>query len=86
MTLFLSEKESQPTKCETCNESNVDRLGSYEPAISSVETGSRGYKRSINLRYGLNLLIRDYWLEDALVEERLPHASGVELKRGESIR
>lgn len=46
------------------------------------KSSSRGYKRSINLRYGLNLLIRDYWLQDILVEENLPSASGLTLEFG----
>ncbi|MBD2091492.1 helix-turn-helix transcriptional regulator [Microcoleus sp. FACHB-1515] len=82
MTLLLSEKELQPAECETCDRTNHDRSGSYELAIASTETNSRGYKRSINLRHGLNLLIRDYWLQDALVEESLSRASGLELEFG----
>jgi AraC family transcriptional regulator, transcriptional activator of the genes for pyochelin and ferripyochelin receptors len=65
---------------------NSGQPGSYELMIPTLEqipqSGSRGCKRSINLCHGLNLLIRDYWLEEVLIEENLPASPGLTLEFG----
>ena len=82
MTLIFSERALPTLERGACDSLTVDRSGSHELAIPTSDAGSRGYKRVINLRHGLNLLIRDYWLHSELVEDLLPQASGLELEFG----
>ena len=86
MTLILSERALPALSQGDRHSLNLDQPGSYELAIPTPEQtphySSRGYKRSINLRYGLNLLIRDYWLQDMLIEENLPDSSRLTLEFG----
>ncbi len=79
MTILLSEKD-QLAPWSTNALSSACR--SYELVIPSSPAGSRGYKRSLNLRRGLNFLIRDYWLQDTLIEEKMPEAPGRTLEFG----
>jgi AraC family transcriptional regulator, transcriptional activator of the genes for pyochelin and ferripyochelin receptors len=85
MTLILSAKELPTQLLENCTRLRTNQLGSFELVIPANQLNSRGYKRWINLRHGLNLLIRDYWLQDVLVEENLPDQSGLELEFGFNI-
>jgi AraC-like DNA-binding protein len=79
MTILLSEKEQSASLSATAHPS---LSGNYELVIQAPQSTSRGYKRSLNLSRGLNLLIRDYWLQDTLVEEKLPEAPGRTLEFG----
>jgi AraC family transcriptional regulator, transcriptional activator of the genes for pyochelin and ferripyochelin receptors len=82
MALILSEhKLSNPLSGDHPSSTSYP-LDHYELAIQSSTSKSRGYLRLISLRYGLNLLIRDYWLQDVLIEEMLPHPAGLELEFG----
>jgi AraC family transcriptional regulator, transcriptional activator of the genes for pyochelin and ferripyochelin receptors len=86
MSLILSEKALPTLFQEEGSSLPLKQLGTYELTLprseAAPQSSSRGYKRSINLRYGLNLLIRDYWLQDVLVEENLPSASELTLEFG----
>jgi AraC family transcriptional activator of pyochelin receptor len=86
MSIILSERALTTLSQGEGSSLQPEQLDSYELLIPGSEpasqSSSRGYKRSINLRYGLNLLIRDYWLQDVLVEENLPSASGIILEFG----
>lgn len=83
--LILSDKELpiQLRENRTCLHTN--QLGSFELVIPTNQLKSQGYKRWVYLRYGLNLLIRDYWLQDVLIEESLPYQSGLELEFGFNV-
>ncbi|MBD2110311.1 MULTISPECIES: helix-turn-helix domain-containing protein [Cyanophyceae] len=82
MTIILSEPPSPVAQPIPAVGSGSRSLGSFELVISAPGTKSQGCKRSLNLRHGLNLLIRDYWLEDVLIEENSPEASGRTLEFG----
>lgn len=86
MTVILSEKELGPDQSFNLGDSSDSLLGDYKLVISAANSQSRGYQRSINLRHGLNLLIRDYWLQDVLIEEKLPEAPGLTLEFGFNLR
>jgi len=79
MTILLLE-QARPKSPSTA----ADRSGAsdYELVIQALQGTSRGYKRSLNLSRGLNLLIRDYWLQETLVEENPPEAPGRTLEFG----
>ncbi|WP_052049523.1 helix-turn-helix domain-containing protein [Leptolyngbya sp. KIOST-1] len=79
MTILLSEKD-QPASLSA--NAYLSASSNYELVIQAPQSTSRGYKRSLNLRHGLNFLIRDYWLKDTLVEEKLPEAPGRTLEFG----
>ncbi|PZV20751.1 MAG: hypothetical protein DCF21_04010 [Leptolyngbya sp.] len=84
MTILLSEP-ARPALPSTA----ADHRGptsNYELVIQAPQATSRGYKRSLNLSRGLNLLIRDYWLQDTLVEEKLPEAPGRTLEFGFNLQ
>jgi len=86
MSLILSERALPTLSKQNGDPLNLGQPGSYELVIPMPEQASqprsRGYKRSINLRHGLNLLIRDYWLQDVLIEENLPDSPGLTLEFG----
>jgi AraC-like DNA-binding protein len=90
MTIILSEKDlpasaqiaSQPTSQPTSTNLGFSQTGSFDLLIQAPDANNRSYKRSLNLRHGLNLLIRDYWLDDGLIEENLPEIPGLTLEFG----
>lgn len=82
MVLILSEPKQPNLLSLDSHSVTSPQPSSYEVVIQAPASKSRGYMRSINLRHGLNLLIRDYWLQDVLVEEQLPHPAGLELEFG----
>jgi AraC family transcriptional regulator, transcriptional activator of the genes for pyochelin and ferripyochelin receptors len=71
---------SEPERVLPCPSSSY--LSSFELMIQSPTDQSNGYQRSLNLRHGLNLLIRDYWLQDILIEEKPPDPPGRILEFG----
>ncbi|MBD1874966.1 helix-turn-helix transcriptional regulator [Nodosilinea sp. FACHB-131] len=82
MAILLSEKD-HPVSLSA--KAYPSALSNYELVIPSSQAGSRGYKRSLNFNHGLNLLIRDYWLQDTLIEELLPEPEGLTLEFGFNI-
>jgi AraC-like DNA-binding protein len=86
MSLILSEKALPTLSQEEGSSLPLKQLSTYELTLprseAAPQSSSRGYKRSINLRYGLNLLIRDYWLQDVLIEENLVQPLGQTLEFG----
>ena len=83
MTILRSEKDQRAPLPASFP---VSVPSSYELVIPALPEGSRGYKRSLNLSRGLNLLIRDYWLQETLVEEKLPEAPGRTLEFGFNLQ
>ncbi len=79
MTILLSEKDQSALLSANAH---PPVSGNYKLVIQAPPATSRGYKRSLNLSRGLNLLIRDYWLQDTLVEEKMPEAPGRTLEFG----
>jgi AraC family transcriptional regulator, transcriptional activator of the genes for pyochelin and ferripyochelin receptors len=82
MAILLSEKD-QPASLSA--KTHRSASGNYELVVQAPQGESRGYKRSLNFSHGLNLLIRDYWLQDTLVEELLPEPEGLTLEFGFNI-
>lgn len=82
MTIILSEKALSALSSTDLASLKSSHQSSFELTIQSPASQSRGYKRSLNLRHGLNLLIRDYWLQEELVEEKLPEPAGRTLEFG----
>ena len=81
MTILLSEQASSARPAADHRSPSRN----YELVIQAPQATSRGYKRSLNFSHGLNLLIRDYWLEDVLIEEQLPEPEGLTLEFGFNI-
>lgn len=54
----------------------------YELSVNCSQSISSAYKRSVNLGHGLHLLIRDYQLQEPLLEEIVNTNSTVELEFG----
>jgi AraC family transcriptional regulator, transcriptional activator of the genes for pyochelin and ferripyochelin receptors len=79
MTILLSE-QARPPSASTA--ADPPSSSNYELVIQAPQATSRGYKRSLNFNRGMNLLIRDYWLQDTLIEEKLPEAPGRTLEFG----
>lgn len=82
MTIILSEKALSALSSPDSANLEPSHHSNFELTIQSPKSQSRGYKRSLNLRHGLNLLIRDYWLQEALIEENLPEHAGHTLELG----
>ncbi|MBE9160700.1 helix-turn-helix transcriptional regulator [Nodosilinea sp. LEGE 06152] len=85
MTIILSEKALSALQSKDLASLEPSHHVDFELTIQSPRSQSRGYKRSLNFSHGLNLLIRDYWLQDALVEELLPEPEGLTLEFGFNI-
>jgi AraC family transcriptional activator of pyochelin receptor len=77
-TTFLPANEAKDLfgKAETINQDIHD----YQLTLSQYSEESQGYKRLIHLRDGLSLLIRNYDLEELLVEELECKISSSELE------
>lgn len=90
MSVVLSEQALPISSLGHYPHLNLAQPGCYKlviptPELSNhptSESRNHGHKQFINLRHGLNLLIRDYWLQDVLVEENLPYAAGLALEFG----
>lgn len=82
MTIILSEKALSALSSTDSANLEPSHHSNFELTIQSPKSQSRGYKRSLNLRHGLNLLIRDYWLQEELIEENLPEPAGRTLELG----
>lgn len=58
------------------------KIQDYRLNFNSQDNSNQGYKRLINLRFNLNLLIRDYQIKENLVEEVKQTTSSLELEFG----
>jgi AraC family transcriptional regulator, transcriptional activator of the genes for pyochelin and ferripyochelin receptors len=80
MTIILSEKYLSKTLLDDTQSLKTNEINNFELRIQSPDGKSKGYKRSQNLRNGINLLIRNYWLEETLIEENIPESEGLSLE------
>lgn len=83
MALMISNAKFNLPCSQTKPESEISSyLDSFEITLKDPKQLSKGYKRRIQLRPELDILIRDYELHDCLIEEIQPCTSSLALEFG----